>query len=184
MLDWFVQIEWFENYYVNREWLIYTVPKKCWTVYKKWRFLKPYVNKSRWWYCYVWLKEWNKRKNLLHHRIVANAFIPKVEWKPEINHKDWNKSNNCIDNLEWCTSSENKLHKYQVLWYRQSDVNRIATSSILSKPILQYTLEWTFVREWKSWKEAIRNGYWKSIYHCARWNTRNAYWYIWKYKNP
>lgn len=183
MLDWFVQIEWFETYYVNREGLIYSTPKKVWFIHKKWRFLTPYANKLRWWYCYVWLHGWGKRKNLLHHRIVANAFLPKIEWKDQVNHKDWNKSNNHIDNLEWCTPGENNIHKYRVLKVPPSEHQKKVASECNSKPILQYSLDWEFIREWSSQKEAKRNWYWSSIYHCLVWNTEKAYWFIWKYKN-
>lgn len=41
------------------------------------------------------------------HRLVAEAFIPKIEGKNFINHKDFNTLNNCVDNLEWCTQKEN-----------------------------------------------------------------------------
>ena len=44
------------------------------------------------------------------HKFVATAFIPNPEGKPEINHKDGNKKNNCVDNLEWVTRSENQKH--------------------------------------------------------------------------
>lgn len=75
--------------------------------------LKPRITNAG--YPYVILRK-NKQNFTKHvHRIVAEAFIPNPENKTTVNHKDGNKQNNCIENLEWATQSENVLHAYNTL---------------------------------------------------------------------
>ena len=67
------------------------------------------IRKSKYGYCWVNVRIGEKTNHFLH-RLVAKVFIPNPENKPEVNHIDGDKTNNCVNNLEWCTSSENKKH--------------------------------------------------------------------------
>lgn len=65
-------------------------------------------------YLYVYLSQ-GKRIGRRVHRLVAQAFIPNPDSKPEVNHIDGCGFNNCSSNLEWTTRSENMIHAYTVL---------------------------------------------------------------------
>lgn len=56
-----------------------------------------------------------KQTTVYLHRIIAEAFIPNPLQLPQVNHKDGNKANNSVENLEWCTGSSNVIHKNYVL---------------------------------------------------------------------
>jgi hypothetical protein len=77
------------------------------------KVLKPSLSKSG--YLLVNFSVDNIQSNQNVHRLVARAFIPNESNKPQVNHKDGNKLNNHVDNLEWVTASENAKHAYGVL---------------------------------------------------------------------
>ncbi|HCH4279383.1 TPA: HNH endonuclease [Vibrio parahaemolyticus] len=63
-------------------------------------------------YLKICLSNHEGRKQILLHRLVANAFIPNPHNKPEVNHIDEDPLNNHVTNLEWCTSQENCEHSF------------------------------------------------------------------------
>ena len=71
------------------------------------------------------------------HRLVAKAFILPVEGKLFVNHIDGIRGNNIIDNLEWCTSSENTKHSYSTLNQRSPHTGRFGKDSHKSIPIIK-----------------------------------------------
>ena len=77
--------------------------------FNKVRLMKPFIKS----YYMVELCVNSVRKTFMVHRLVAEAFIPNPENKPQVNHIDGNKLNPRVDNLEWCTPSENLKHAYR-----------------------------------------------------------------------
>lgn len=68
----------------------------------------PYITKQGYFRIELWKN--NKGKKYFVHRLVAEAFLPKIEGKTQVNHIDECKTNNNVKNLEWCTNLENHRH--------------------------------------------------------------------------
>lgn len=71
---------------------------------------------------YAYVRLGSFKKNFYIHRLVAACFIENPDAKHEVNHIDGNKLNNCVDNLEWVTHSENNIHKYRVLGFQNENL--------------------------------------------------------------
>ena len=118
-------------------------------VTQKERILKGWKNTEG----YVCIRLWKDNVDIFKrvHRLVAEAFIPNPENKPNVNHIDGNKSNNHKDNLEWSTQSENVFHAYNTLNVQagfKTTAKEIANKKKIK--IKQFTLENIFVKEWNS----------------------------------
>ena len=126
-------------------------------------------------YSTVQLRKKNHRKRFRLNRLVAKHFI--INDDPEnkilVDHIDNNKLNNKVNNLRWVTQSEN-IHSYNQNHKPEMD-----------KPILQYDIDMTLIKEWKSILEILDNYDFNSslLYACLNGKYKTAYTYIWNYKD-
>ena len=143
------------------------------------RILKPVTDRHG--YLIVGLWKNNKQKTYKVHRLVAEAFLEIPEELKhlkgtrylQVNHKDECKTNNNVNNLEWCNS------KYNCNFGTR--IERI--SKRRSKTVLQYDLEGNFIREWKSTAECGRNGFnQRHVSACCQGKLKKHKDFIWKYK--
>lgn len=128
------------------------------------KILKP--GKDTCGYLLVVLSKNGVRKTVSVHRLVASAFLSNPQNLPQVNHKDEDKTNNTVENLEWCTREYN-------INYSQSI------------PVLQFDLQGNFIREWPSMiKVEEETGIYQSnICRCCSGIRNSAGGFIWKYKN-
>lgn len=123
-------------------------------------------------YLTLYLTKDKEKKNHKVHRIVAINFIENPQFLPQVNHKNGNKSDNRVENLEWCTSQQNLEHAWEN-----------GLNCYKPKPIDQYDLEYNFIKTWNSATEIEKElGFYKaSIVHCCKQRRKSVYGFIWVY---
>lgn len=126
----------------------------------------------------------NKKKFTRVHRLVAQAFIPNLNNLPCINHIDGNKLNNSIENLEWCSYSYNNSEAYRIGLKVNKYKGKFGKEAQFSKPLMQYSLDDEFIREWENANQVKRElGYCaENIRSVCNGRRKQANGYKWKYK--
>jgi len=133
------------------------------------KILKPSIDKKG--YEYINLCINGKVQRDMVHRYIAKTFIPNPNNYPIINHKDENKTNNCVDNLEWCT------YEYNNNYGTHKGINK--------KKIIQLSKNDEKIKQWDSIQEAseLLNIPRNNIYCVLCGKRKSAGGYHWKYKD-
>lgn len=121
-----------------------------------------------------------EHKRYLVHCIVARTFIPNPENKPQVNHIDGNKQNNYVDNLEWCTQSENMCHALKTglkIMPKGKDVYN-------ARVIYQYDKNNNLIKRWECMSTASQTLKisQRDIVRVCKGKRKTCGGYIWKYE--
>lgn len=131
-------------------------------------------------YLYVHLRNGEISKSYSVHRLVAQAFIPNPDNLPQVNHINEDKTDNRVENLEWCTTTYNLNYGN-----RNTRVGNKLRNNKRSKPVSQYTLDGELIKVWPSLSEIARNCPFDisaiSANCLGKYNSKTAYGYIWRF---
>lgn len=175
-------IPWFEDRYQSSNmWKVRSKPwiiKKKWLMFYEWKVLQPGFSQG--WYMLCVLSIAWKCKTYSVHRLIAKTFIQNPQNKPQVNHINCIRHDNRVENLEWCTHSENQRYKFFMGRWPKPESYRHR-----QKHIQQLDIDWNFVKEWVWIGEVSRIlgiNRW-NIQMCLRWIKNSAGWFKWKLKD-
>lgn len=137
------------------------------------KILKPYLSSGE--YKYICIHEKKHTHHIRIHRIVAQAFIPNPQKLSCVNHKDGNKQNNCVKNLEWVNYSQNVKHGFESGLYQ--------VRKIKATRINQYDLQGNFIKTWDSMRKVEKqyNVSHTALRFCCLNKIKSCAGYIWRY---
>jgi hypothetical protein len=134
------------------------------------RFMTGYINKKG--YHKVTLMKSGKRHQFYVHRLVAEHFLENKSNKKEVNHIDFNKTNNNIKNLEWCSSYENQLH----------NLKHGKKCGFLKKSVKRFSLDGKYIDSFESISTAsvCSGADISNISNCLMGKRKSSGGYIWR----
>ena len=149
---------------------------RVWNVNNQ-KYLKPWISKGGYYLVNLMSKN-GKIKHELIHRLVAIAFIDNPCNYPQVNHKDEDKTNNCVDNLEWCDCKYNNNYGTARERGRETLLNRGCNCTKVN----QYDLDGNYIATYRSMREAERVNGLANGSLSATFKNNYKQWggYIWK----
>ena len=156
-------IKGFENYQISTN-------GRVWSKIKK-KYLKGFIDKDG--YKIVDLRKNKKTFKKRINRLVAESFLENPDNLPQVNHKDEVKTNNKVENLEWCTV------EYNLNYGTRNE----KAAKALAKQVYQYTLNGELIKIWPSTKEVGRNGFKQSgVWQACNGKIKTYKGYLWNYQ--
>ena len=175
------QIPWYEWLYsITEDWKVFSDRNNIY-VWKNpsWEMVQSF---DKWYMCIRLQNKWRKLYTWVH-RLVALTFIPNPENKDYVNHINWIKTDNRIENLERVTAKENERHSRDILWKVNSQKQRDSASIIWKlqwKKVKQYDLNGNYINTFESHSDASRK-LWitnSNISACVRGVRPHAWWFF------
>ena len=169
---------------IGYEWIYYAsesgdIYSKNWKWNKWLNILKKWIDRSG--YEIVTLCKDKKKTTKTVHRLVITAIL----WESElyVNHKNWIKNDNCIDNLEWCTAKENIKHSWNNWMSKVSELNPFICNHPWKKKVWKYDKMLNLLKLFESAKEASMEIWMhkQNISDCCRWKKKHIRGFIYKY---